>query len=203
MTPRPYLSYTQMSLWERSPERYKEIYLEDGRIPINRGMAYGKQIATALESGEDGNDILNSLVIASIPKLNAMEYPIEAELNGVPLYGKLDSFNSKTKKAFKEYKTGRSPWTQKLVDGNDQITFYCTLIYARYGLRPEGLDIELVYIPTDYNGQGQIEPTGKIERFKTRRNFIEIMKMSARQKKAWEGIEKMCIDFASDIPILE
>ena len=204
MTPRPYLSHTQLSLWERSPAKYKEIYLENGRIPINRGMAFGKMIANALQDDAGTDDPLNDLIIANLPKFDKMEFEIEGTLSGVPLYGKLDSFNNKTKKAFKEYKTGRIPWTQKMVDRSDQITFYCTLIYAKYGIRAEGLDIELIYIPTDYNSTGQIEPTGEMPlRFKTRRNFINIMKMSARQKKAWAEIQQMCIEYASDIPNLE
>jgi hypothetical protein len=200
MTPRNYLSFTQMQLFERSPERYRQVYLDGEEQFENGAMRLGKRIHDATETDESTDDPFIDMVVSSLPKLDSMNFEIEGTLNGVPLYGKLDSFNSKTKKAFKEYKTGRTAWTQKKVDSCDQITFYCSLIYAKYGIRPEGLDIELVYLPTDYNDEGIIEPTGEQPaRFKTHRNFIDLMKISSRQKNSWEGIKKMSLEFAINL----
>jgi len=191
--PRPYLSWSQLTLFESSPERYLNLYINEKRMFINRGMALGKEIADALETGEVTGDPIKDLVISQIPKFGVME----AELNGIlklgkieiPLYGKADTAKKNLTK-FKEYKTGQTSWSQKQVDNHGQITFYCTIIRARTGKIPQ--DIELVYIPTKQLPDGRVELTGDIHRIKTSRTLKDILKMEVRIKKAWEGIGQMC-----------
>jgi len=187
------LSWSQLTLFEGSPESYRKVYIDGGRIPINRGMALGKRIANALETGEETGDPIMDLVISQIPKLDIME----AELRGtikigkieIPMFGKADTAK-KNLTAFKEYKTGKTRWTKKQADNHGQITLYCTIIRAMTGKIPK--DIELVHALTQELPDGKFELTGDVYRIKTSRALKDILQMEVRIKKAWEGIGQMC-----------
>lgn len=191
ITPKAYLSWTQLDMFERSPEQYKKIYIYGGRVPINRGMALGKEVAEALETGRETGIGINDRVIAKLPKLEIPELVIETEVNGVPVKCVIDTASSDLS-AFKEYKTGATPWDQKKADTHGQITFYCAAIQALTDKIPQ--DIELVWAPTKYV-QGDYdkvpELTGEIIRFKTKRTTADLLKIKVRIKKAWDGIKKL------------
>jgi hypothetical protein len=194
LTPRPYLSWTQLNLWESSPERYKQTYFYGKRIPINRGMAFGKTMATGLENDEASGDPLLDLLMAQLPKFECMEHEVRANLNlgrgvePIPLLAKLDSARSNLT-GFKEYKTGQKPWSKKLVDESGQITFYQTIIYCATGKLAN--DIELVHVETETDEAGRVVATGKIYPHRTTRNMADVLKMFMRIKKAWAGITAM------------
>lgn len=191
--PRPYISWSQLSMLEASEKTYKKIYLNGCRLPINRGMALGTEIADALETETATGNIIHDLVIASIPKLSSIEKELTGELNfgkiKIPLFGKADTAN-KTLTSFKEYKTGKTAWNQDKVDKHGQITFYCVIIKTITGKIPK--DIELVWAPTEELPDGRYNLTGEIKRFKTQRNLTDVLKMQVRIKKAWERIGEIC-----------
>lgn len=192
LTPRPHLSWSQLNLFETSPDQYREIYLNGKQIPINRGMALGKEVADALESNEETGDIIKDLVIAQLPKMDWMDYEFKAVVSigdiEIPLLSKFDSVN-KEMTALYEYKTGSTPWNQKKADKHGQITFYCVLIQAMTGKIPE--DIELIWAPTEKKDDGKVELTGEILRFKTKRTTADILKMKIRMKNVWLDIKKL------------
>lgn len=191
--PRPYLSWSQLTLFENSPKTYKRVYIDGGRIPINRGMALGKEIAEAIETGESTGDPIKDLVVSQMPKLDIMEAELEATIKlgkiEIPLYGKADTAK-KDLSAFKEHKTGKIRWSQKQVDNHGQITIYCVIIRALTGAIPK--DIELAHALSKELPDGSLELTGDVYRMKTNRTMVDILKMEVRIKKAWEGIGKMC-----------
>ena len=194
MTPRPYLSWTQLDLIERSEKKYVDIYFNDGKIPINKGMAFGRDMSDALEKEELTGDALTDILLSKLPTVGTREYKIKTILNDVPLFGKLDDW-SKSKLVLNEDKSGVNRWTQKMADKHGQIDFYCTLIYSKYGIKPEDLELYLRYLPTQYNDQGDIEPTGEDPIiFRTHRTFSDVLKMSVRQKKAWARIKELAIE---------
>jgi hypothetical protein len=65
------LSYSQVSLWLSSPERYKEIFFEhnDSARFMNEGMAYGKIVADALENEEETGDLLTDMAMSFVGKI--------------------------------------------------------------------------------------------------------------------------------------
>lgn len=191
LTPKPYLSWTQLDMFERSPEQYKRIYIDGGRVPINRGMALGKEVAESLETGHKTGNTIKDLLIEKLPKLDIPELIIETVVNGVPVKCVIDTASSNLG-AFKEYKTGATPWDQKKADSHGQITFYCAAIQALTDKIPD--DIELIWAPTKYiQGDYDMVPelTGEILRFKTKRTTADLLKIKVRIKKAWDGIKKM------------
>ncbi len=215
MTPKPYLSQSSMILLEKNPEKWKEVYLYGGRMPINRGMAFGKKMATALENDEDTDDIELNAIMVTIPKFEVRDKIIQ-DPNGV----EVEYYNRETDKieivklpyikdgntkipilckpdtskldltGFKEYKTSQKRWTQRQVDENDQITFYATGMYLITKKIP--IDIELDEIETMTNEKGQVVATGKVYRHHTVRSMSQILNMMVRMKKAWSTINKIC-----------
>ena len=191
-----------MDLFERSQERWTEVYLYGEAPRFNRhgqaGIDLGRKMADGLERGSLTGDALLDLTIVQIPKLEVMEMEVRAELkrgagvDPVPLLGKLDTA-SKDMAAFKEYKQGTERWTQSKVDKWGQITFYATMIYLITGKIPD--DIELVWMPTERLQDGTTQMTGDICRFKTKRTMPDILSMMVRQKKSWEGIERVTDQF--------
>jgi len=188
MRPRDHLSWTQLNTLESSEKQYKKIYLEGFSLK-NRGINLGSIIADALCSGEETGDAMNDLIVACLPKFELMDNTFEATIDvggvKIPLLSKIDSAR-KDLTAIKEYKTGTGRWTQKMVDACGQITFYCVVAQAITGKIPQ--DIELVYAPTIWTPAGEVELTGEIIRFKTKRTIADCLQMKIRQKKAWQRI---------------
>lgn len=193
ITPRPYLSFSQMTLFEMSPEKYIQKYIYEEKERISRNIALGKQLADGLENGELSGDPLLDLVMAKMPKFELMDKPFETELkNGkevIKILAKPDTMKPDMT-AFKEYKTSTRAWTQKMADESGQITFYTTAIWLKTGRIPS--DIELVCATTEYDENGALRPTGTIIRLRTIRHMSDIIKMTLRMRKAWEGIKKLC-----------
>ena len=193
LTPRPYLSFSQMTLFEMSPEKYADQYLFGKKQRINRNMAYGSMLADGLEAGESTGDPLLDLMMAKIHKFELMDKPFEAKLpNGkeiINILAKPDTAKSDYT-AFKEFKTSVRPWSQKMADESGQITFYATAIWLKTGKIPQ--DIELVDVVVGYEPDGRLQPTGDIWRFPTKRTMVDVIKMTSRMKRAWAGIKSLC-----------
>lgn len=191
ITPRPYLSWSQLDLFEKDPEGYREIYIKGGVKPANAFMQLGKEVADSMETGEETGDPMKDLVISMIPKFEDKEVEIRATIkvgkNEIPLFGKMDSGKKNDLSAFKEVKTGVK-WTQRRADEHGQLTFYCTIIKEITKKIPE--NIELVWAETVVE-KGRPRLTGRVVTFKTKRTLADIIKMKARIKKAWEGIQEM------------
>jgi hypothetical protein len=210
MTPRQYLSFSQMTLFEMSPNKFIDKYLYGQKQRISRNIAYGKKMADGLERGEATGDPMLDLMMAKIPKFERMDeviqdkkgekvwYEVDKKFykvpvlkdkkEEIPLLSKPDTANRNYSK-FKEYKTSVRKWTQSMVDNSGQITFYATAIWLKTGKIPT--DIELVNVEVAYQNGGHLAPTSNIFTFKTERTMVDIIKMTGRIKSAWRGIKEL------------
>lgn len=178
--PKGYLSYSQIQSWRGNPKRYKEVYF-DGRTEFsiyNEGMEYGKQFADALETYTDTNDLLTDASILLLAKYDVRDQEIRAELKTkdgcIPLLGRPDTMNSKTF-AFREYKTGKQPWTQNKANKHFQLYFYAMLIYLKYGVVVEKCHLDWIETEVVNN---KTQPTGKTLSFPVKiglRKILETM----------------------------
>jgi len=194
LTPRPHLSWSQLDLFERNPEKYRALYVQndpEAAIPVNRGMALGKSVANALETGEETGDLKKDFVIAQLPKFEVMEYELRVTIDvggiKIPLLIKMDSA-MKTLEAFKEYKTGTTAWNKEKANKHGQMIFYATGIYSKVGKIPAA---ELVWAPCEKDDSGRPYLTGEIRRFEVKVTMADILKMKIRMKNAWLGIQAM------------
>lgn len=212
LTPKPYLSFSQMTTFEMSPEKYADQYLYGKKQRISRNMHYGSLMADGLEKNETTGDPILDFMISRIPKFELMDKPVESK-NGVRTLFERDKKyyhiptlpNGKKEvipimaipdtakadgTAFKEYKTSTKKWTQKMADESGQVTFYAMAIWLKTGQIPA--DIELVNVPVEYQEDGSLLPTGELVRLPTKRTMTDIIKMTARIRKTWAGINKLC-----------
>lgn len=193
MTPKDYLSYSQMRLWQTSPKAYVEKYVYGKANFTNRAMAFGKSVSTALEEGDMTGDMGLDILLLDLPRFENMEYPLKSILKQgkeeVPLYSQLDSAKTDLT-GFKEYKTGVTNWTQRKVDEDPQITFYATSIYIKTGKIPT--DMELVHIVTEQDHETlKISATGAMHRFPTKRTTLQVLKCMVEIRKVWKEISEM------------
>ena len=179
--------------WEKSPQAYKEVYLEGRKMGTNRGQALGKEIAEALENDEDTGDAIKDLVIAQIPKMEIRDKEIHVVMgkgeDEVPILIKPDLCREDYSE-FIEIKTGlEGNWNQGKVDKDDQITFYTSGIYFLTNKIPTS---ELIHAPTKQDEFGRPSLTGEIKRYPTKRKHLDIIKIMVRIKRAWVEIGQMC-----------
>jgi len=211
ITPRPYLSFSAMSLFEQDQDKYVKQYLYGEKQFVTRNMKYGSKMADGLEKDEfTGDPVLDTMII-KLPKYELMDkiveakggvkvrYPVDDQIYTVPalkdekglipLLAKPDSSTAEYD-AFYEYKTSVKKWTQKMSDESGQITFYATAIWLATGKIPQS--IELVNVQVAYQSDRSLAPTGEMFRFPTKRTMTDIIKMTARIRKNWSGIKKLC-----------
>jgi hypothetical protein len=166
--PHGYLSQSQIELWTRDKNRYKEIYFKKKYIKLNNyGIKMGGYVAKLLEEGELSNDATIDSVLEILPKYDLMDKEIKVEFKSKDirfnLLGRPDSLCSKTY-AFREYKTGTYPWTQYKADKHFQIYFYQLLIYLKYNITLK--EAWLDWMPTTKESDGTVVFNGNIKSFK-------------------------------------
>lgn len=211
MTPRPYISFSQMAKFEMDPKGFVEEYIYNVKTRLSKNMLYGVQLADGLENEEATGDALLDIMMSRIPKFELRDKIVESE-NGItvwyehdkkhytipflengdekiPILAKPDTAK-KDYSAFKEYKSSVRRWTQKKADQSGQITFYATAMWLVTGAIPE--DIELVNVETAYTENNEMTVTGNMVAYKTKRTMVDVIKMTKRIKNAWAGIKKLC-----------
>ena len=188
-TPRAYLSWSQMNLFERSPIDYTAVYLY-GENNTNPRMELGKIVAEMLEKGEENADKNLEFYRLFLPQYPFKEFDVKANLGDIIIYGKLDGWDPK-KNEVGEYKTG-SKWTQKMADETGQLSFYALLLYLKYKIKPEELRMRLFWMPTIIDPYEGLKLTGDLKIFETRRTMTDLIDIMGRARRAWQGIISLC-----------
>lgn len=184
-SPRGYLSWSQMSMWEKDPNLYYQVYIENADQFRTKYLELGKRMATGLENGfDEQHDPLFESLIVFMPSYPKREFDIKAEFEGIPLFGKLDGWDGKNL-TIGEYKTGKK-WTQAMVNQSGQLTFYAFLVWLKYKKLPK--KIFLHWAKTQEDEMGNLSLTGDIRTFETERKLKDLILFSKRIKTAWEAI---------------
>jgi hypothetical protein len=191
-SPRPYLSWSQIHLFERSPELYARKYIYAEEEAITEAVSLGKSLAQALElQVMTGVGALDSL-LTRFPTYPHREFKIEATLEGieVPLYGVLDGFDEEQLR-IGEYKSGIL-WDQKMVDESGQLKMYALMVWLKYQRMPN--EVMLHWARTHYNERGELGFAGEIESFEAKIVLTDLMIFSNRVREAWAGIKKLSLE---------
>lgn len=163
--PKPYLSYSQIDLWLRSPVQYKKRYFENQQTPTTPELRFGSHIGKLLED--------NHKSVSHIRRFDIPEQPLNVTIDGVPFMGFIDTFDS-MKKQIGEYKTGVVPWTQERVNTHKQLDLYSLAVQELFGSVHE--TCYLVWLPTrkvkpktkgliSHEDSHSIELTGEVVEF--------------------------------------
>jgi hypothetical protein len=185
LTPRPYLSWSQMNLFERDPAAYVAQYIYGKDEQTSAAMVFGKQIAKGLEA-KSTNDAAVEQLRTLLPKFPKQEYEIKIAFEGVPLLAKLDLF-SPWRVHIGELKTGRYPWTQSRVNEHGQLKFYALAAWLRYKRVPR---IELYWAPTEWQ-ENKLRLTGEIRTFQAEFSTPDLLSFGARLPKVWQAIQQV------------
>ena len=185
--PKGYVSWSQLNLWERDPRMYQKVYFDNLGV-YSEAMDFGKRVAVSIENGDNSGDPSIEFIKMLFPKCpqREREYKINAVFEGIPLKGVMDRFSNKLT-LVQEYKTGKTKWTQKMVDTHGQLTIYGMLVWKKYGYIPK---FELIWAPTIATDDG-IVSAGNVVRFETERTKADFAKMYGRLKRFVEGVAKL------------
>lgn len=193
------LSYSQVSLWLSSPERYKEIFFEhnDSARFMNEGMAYGKVVADALENDEETGDLLTDMAISLLEKYDIRDQEMEGVLptkdGDIRIVSHPDTMDSKTF-ALGEYKTGKVKWTQKKADNWFQLKFYAMLIYIVHKKVPPRVFLQWIETFKDPIDD-KVKPTGHVETFEVKISMSDIINTMATVSRVAKEIESAWLTY--------
>lgn len=200
LLPKPHLSWSQLSCWLSNPARYRREYFENADKLDTKYLQYGKGIAKLIEEGKH-KELLPDLEVYDTP-----EFEIRCEINGVPILSYLDSYDSKNN-VFREYKTGKIPWTQAKVQKHDQLTFYATALFHSTGKMPEYCDLDWIETKegivetVDFWRESDkvINATGRIISFHREFDEREIERMENLIVKCANEISEAYVKFLEEI----
>lgn len=182
------ISWSAISSFEYSPEQWYKKYVLNEPQDTSREMEFGKVIGKKLET--------DPTFLPMIERHSKMEHPFNVVFNKIPLVGYADSFCDKTHKKLSEFKTGKKAWDQKRADHHGQIDMYLLMNYITKKIKPEDVDITLVWMPTQDNGDFSIsfvEPIEKnIKIFKTKRTMTDILRFGQRINSVYKAMEDYC-----------
>lgn len=198
--PKPHLSWSQLSCWLQNPARFRKEYFEAGKKLDTKYLRFGKGIAELIETGKH-KELLPDLVVYDKP-----EYEIKTEVLGVPILSYLDTYDS-VNNVFREFKTGKIPWTQQKVQKHDQLTFYAVALKHSVGKIPAYCDLD--WIQTKEEGQDiedfwrgnekKVNVTGYIKSFHREFDEREIERMENLIVKVANEISKAYQEFIKEI----
>lgn len=165
-TNRDYYSWSQHSLFKSSKLQFYKRYVlgEELHLPA---FDKGKEFANYRETKEIPhfvNDPLLKAVSDFIPELGIVEKKMLVPMNDINLLCYIDECKEDLSE-FNEYKTGKNPWTQKMVDDHQQLDFYALIIYLETGVIPK---CKLYWIETEevkVLGEKKLMYTGHVESF--------------------------------------
>lgn len=198
--PRPHLSWSSIDCWNRSPERFRREYFENGKKLDTKYLRFGSGIGKLVENGKH-KELLPDLIV-----YKEVEFEIRCEIMGVPMLMYLDSYDPEMN-VFTEMKTGKIPWTQAKVQKHDQLVVYAAGIKCLTGKIPEYCDLH--WIETREGGgevqdfwrsnEKDVNVTGKIVTFRREFDEREIDRMEFVIQKAAEEISEAYQEFIKEI----
>ena len=141
--PKGYLSWSQITCWINSRQRYINEYFEDGKKLDTKYLRFGSQFSKMVEDLCELMERIpdRHLAVQELRKTHPMdenmesvmmeldiegvsEYEINCTVRGmVPVRAYLDKYVTRNG-AIQEYKTGLSPWTMAKVQKHDQLLVY-------------------------------------------------------------------------------
>lgn len=182
--PKPHISWSQLYCWITNQERYRREYFDNGTKLNTKYLTFGKNIAKLIEEGK------HTELIPDLETYDTPEHKIECLVNGVPILSYLDSYNKVETEyvpanVFREYKTGKIPWTRAKVQKHDQLVFYATALKWSTGEMPEFCHLDWIETKdvkeesVDFwrEGEKKVSVTGRVVTFMREFDEREILRM--------------------------
>ncbi len=168
------LSWSAISCFEWNPDEWYRRYVLGEREAPTKEMLFGSMIGKKVEKDPS--------FLPAVVRHSRMEYPFKGVFSKYPLVGFADSLCGETFGKLAEYKTGKKPWDQKRADSHGQLDMYALMNYMMNGVRPQDLEITLVWLPTEETPEGAIrlvEPISPVA-IRTRRTMRQALEFGVR-----------------------
>lgn len=182
---RPF-SWSAISSFKYDPEQwYRKYVLKKEDLP-SAEMLFGSEVGRRIANDRD--------FLPELRRQSLFEYEephgLRCTLDGIPLIGFIDSYEPH--QALDEYKTGKKEWDQKRVDDHGQLTMYLLMLFVKYGVRPEDVDVMLHWIPTKETGDFRIDFRSTIPEilsFRTKRTMQDLMRFGGELKATYKAMQ--------------
>ena len=179
------VSWSQLSSWYYSKEQWANKYIFDKPEPANQAMLFGNVVGDTL-----------GLPHTMVPSLNQhlvgiKEYELRVPLGDRMLVGFCDHY-CPDRKVLNENKTSQKKdrWTQKEVDGHNQLTMYALMLYLQSKTRPEDLAVYLNFIPVIEGQDFQLRVDAEnVKTFATSRTLKQCLMFGAEINKTLKEME--------------
>jgi hypothetical protein len=189
LLPRGYISPSALDLWEKNPKDYAKRYFNNEQLYESPEMRFGKRVHKAIELGHDEDPSID-LIAKTLHKYDMHEVETTAYLpspyGDIPLFGIIDNLHSETKD-FKDWKTGKEPWTQKRAVEATQNPFYALMLELLTGRRPS--KAEIVWLETRGKG-ADLALTGRVQPFKVLISTADLERIKKRIIRACTEIDR-------------
>lgn len=181
MTIKKPLSWSQISAFEYNPEQWYKRYILGEKDEGSSALLFGKKIGEQLAS--------DPLFMPEVPRLPVFEYKLQAKISDIELIGYVDAVDIVTGELI-EYKSGKK-WDKKKAETHGQIDLYATMLYIMHDIRPEDLDIKLIWLATEENGDFQTSFIKDMKPviFPIKKSMIDIVNMIMRVKRVYKEME--------------
>lgn len=172
----PTLSWSMINSFEYDPEQFYNSYVLGIRSTPNPAMLAG------IEIGERW--ALDPTFMPTVERPEIFEHNLTAVIGDIKITGHIDGLHLTKKKKLQELKTtvSKTKWNRDSVRQHGQIDFYCLLLYIHYKIKPEDLEIELIYVPCAENGDFQIKQSAPPVVIPTERTMTDILKFGVYLK---------------------
>ena len=199
--PKPHLSWSQLSCWLSNPTRYRKEYFECGDKLDTKYLRFGKGVAKLIEEGK------HTTLLPELQVYDKQEFEIRTDVLGVPILSYLDTYDSVTN-TFREYKTGKIPWTKARAFKLGQLVFYATALKHSCGKIPEYCDLDWIETQehtkestNDFwrDNEKEINVTGRVVSFHRELDEREIEKMENLIVKVANEISTAYREFLKEI----
>lgn len=181
------ISPSQLKTYLKSKKEYIKYYIKGENRFKTKYMDFGSDIHKAIELGYSDDEVLN-MMITLIPRLNAPEAQIQAEIGKVILNGIIDSYDSKNGIII-DYKTGKKDnWSQKIVEEDIQFKFYALMhkVIHKKNLK----EIVVVHLITEEK-DGEPILTGEFEVYKYKPNAKDLKFVESKIDEFVKWVENL------------
>ena len=187
---RGYLSYSAINSFTTSysrtmtaPEQWYQSYILNKR-QTSKELEFGSYVDKALQN--------DPTFLPQVERFPIMQHEMKIVFDGIPLGGLADAYHPEAK-ILADYKTGKTPWTQKKANESDQLTMYALLLYLTAQVKPSDMEFRIVWLPTQEQGDFTIgfrdDPVVP-HVFHTKRSMLDILEFGKHIKATLEEMEK-------------
>lgn len=180
------LSWSAISSFEYDPEQWYRKYVLGKEDPATKEMLFGSEIGRKL--GEP-----NPNFMPQVKRYPIYEYELRFMFNTIPMIGFIDGWDPAIY-SLGEYKTGKKAWTKKRANEHGQFDMYLLGLYQMHKIPPQGVILNLHWMPTQDNGDFTISLVNEklCFDFRTKRTMQQILQFGSRINRVYKEMDTYC-----------